>query len=226
MHMQDSGDRHCAHPSALQNITYVLRDKTRLGGADGTPKRIRTAVSTLKGWRPGPLDDGGCRPFEDTNGCTHGHTRVQTRRAAAGSRRYSADVCRGPAYLERAATQEKRPCPGAPGKAVCQVRNGVHVPASGRRASLRAVARTSARRCRRGRRPWAGARFRWGRPPALAAVPRARAPAWGPPSAERPSAGLAVAPSAEPEAQLPWAATGWAGGAAAMGWAGAAIGAG
>ena len=81
-------------------------DKACLGGADGTPKRIRTAVSTLKGWRPGPLDDGGYRPFEDTNGRTHGHTPVRTGRAAAGPRKYSAGVCRGPAYPERAAIRE------------------------------------------------------------------------------------------------------------------------
>ncbi len=28
-------------------------------GLDGAPKRIRTAVTGVKGQRPGPLDDGG-----------------------------------------------------------------------------------------------------------------------------------------------------------------------
>lgn len=98
----------------------------------------------------------------------------------------------------------KRPCPGTPDRAAYQVQTGLCP--TGRRAWLRAVARTWARRCRRVRRPWAGGHSRWGRPPAWAAA----RPAAGPASAEEPSAErpAAVAPSAGAvagEAQPPWA---------------------
>ena len=95
----------------------------------------------------------------------------------------------------------KRPSPGKPGRAAYQVQTGLWP--SGRQAWLPAAARTSARRCRRVRRPWAGGRSRSGRPPASAAA----RPAAGPASAEEPWAGrpVAVAPSVARGAQLPWA---------------------
>ncbi len=42
----------------------------------GAPKGIRTPVSTLKGWRPRPLDDGGRRPVEHSSHHRLGHREV------------------------------------------------------------------------------------------------------------------------------------------------------